>query len=286
VVWGGDQLTEFNARDGLPTVPVLGITLGLSGMPYFGSDIGGYTSPPNHQFSSKELFFRWTTVGALSPIMRTHHGTAPLLEWNFQKDAETLAHYGRWARLHQKLFPYLAAAADEAAATGMPMMRGLMLAFPDDDAVWAIKDEWLLGPSLLVAPVVTEGATARDVYLPSGRWIPLFGGAPVEGMVHADAPLTEIPVFAQPGTQLDLLGDEVESLTGAVPPAAEKWVFLDGAPASLTWNGAALADCGTAPCKTSDTFSATVQVTGGGTLAADATTLTIAPEIRTVTFRW
>jgi alpha-glucosidase len=288
VMWGGDQLTEFNPRDGLATVPVIGITLGLSGMPYFGSDIGGYTTPPNHNPSTKELFFRWTTVGAFSPIMRTHHGTSPMLEWNFQKDAETLAHYGRWARLHQKLYPYLKAAADEAAATGTPMMRGLMLGFPTDDAAWSIKDEWLLGPSLLVAPVVTESATARDVYFPSGRWIPLLGGAPVDGgqTTSVDAPVTEIPVYAPSGTQLDLLGDEVESLAGTIPPPEEKWIYVDAAPASVTWNGAPLADCGTAPCKTTDNFSLTVQVTGGGTLAADATSLMIPSEIRTVVFRW
>jgi alpha-glucosidase len=289
VVWGGDQLTEFKATDGLPTVPVIGLTLGLSGMPYYGSDIGGYTSPPNHAFSSKELFFRWVTVGALSPVMRTHHGTAPLLEWNFQKDAETLAHYGRWARLHQKLFPYLKAAADQAAATGAPMMRALLLQFPDED-VWTLKDEWLLGPSLLVAPVMSEGATARDVYLPAGRWIPLLGGTPLDGgqTVHVEVPLTEIPIYVLPGTQLDLLGDEVESLTGTVPAPSEKWVFLDGEPTSFLWNGTPLAACGTAPCGSIDgaSRSATAQVTGGGTLAAGATTLRLAPEIRTVTFRW
>jgi alpha-glucosidase (family GH31 glycosyl hydrolase) len=288
VVWGGDQLTEFKATDGLPTVPILGMTLGLSGMPYFGSDIGGYTSPPNHPYSTKELFFRWTTVGALSPIMRTHHGTAPLLEWRFDKDAETLAHYGRWARLHQKLFPYLRAAADEAAAMGMPMMRSLLLAFPADDAAWSIKDEWLLGPSLLVAPVVTEGATAREVHLPPGRWLPVFpwGGEPVEGTVQVDVPLTEIPVYVQPGTQLDLLGDEVESLTSTIPAPSEKWVFLDGEPTSLTWNAAPLVPCGSAPCVTNGTRSATVQVPGSGTLAAGSVTLTLAPEIRIVVLRW
>src|SRR5262249_41768197 len=140
VMWGGDQLTEFKESDGLPTVPTIGITLGISGMPYFGSDIGGYTSPPMHDYTSKELFFRWTTVGALSPLMRTHHGTAPALEWNWQKDAETVAHYARWAKLHQKFFPYLSAAAEEAATSGIPMMRALLLAFPDDDSVWSIKD--------------------------------------------------------------------------------------------------------------------------------------------------
>ena len=128
---GGDQNTEFSADDGLPTVIPIGLGLGIAGMPYFGSDIAGYQTPPGHPDSTKELFFRWTELGALSPVMRTHHGVAPALEWSFQRDAETLAHYGRWARIHLKLYPYLHAAAAEAAQAGAPLMRALALGFPD-----------------------------------------------------------------------------------------------------------------------------------------------------------
>ncbi|MFI5291009.1 MAG: TIM-barrel domain-containing protein, partial [Polyangia bacterium] len=155
VVWGGDQNTEFSADDGLPTVIPIGLGLGIAGMPYFGSDIAGYQTPPGHPDSTKELFFRWTELGALSPVMRTHHGVAPALEWSFQRDAETLAHYGRWARIHLKLYPYLHAAAAEAAQDGAPLMRALALGFPGDDRAWSATDEYLLGPSLLVAPVTT-----------------------------------------------------------------------------------------------------------------------------------
>jgi alpha-glucosidase (family GH31 glycosyl hydrolase) len=277
VMWAGDQLTEFKDTDGLPTVPIIGITLGISGMPYIGSDIGGYTSPPMHDYTSKELFFRWTTVGALSPIMRTHHGTAPMLEWNWQKDAETTAHYARWAKLHQKLFPYLSAAADEAAATGMPMMRALLLQFPDDDSVWSIKDEYQLGPALLVAPVMTQGATGRDVYLPAGKWVPLFGGGIAQGMIHVDAATTEIPVFVPVGTSIDLLGDEVESLTGTIPPPAERWIYVDGDPGTISFNGNAVAE---------DADSATADTTGGGTLTVGAMQITITAGIRQVVIRW
>jgi alpha-glucosidase (family GH31 glycosyl hydrolase) len=246
-------------------------------MPYFGSDIAGYTSPPMHDYTSKELFFRWSTVGALSPIMRTHHGTAPKLEWNWQSDAETTAHYARWARQHQKLFPYLSAAADEAAAKGTPMMRALLLQFPDDDSVWSIKDEWMLGPSLLVAPVMTQGATARDVYLPAGKWVPLFGGDIAEGMVHVDVPLTEIPVFVPVGTSIALLGDEVESLTGTIPPPEERWIFVEADPGVITFNGNAA---------TKNMFDATIDTTGGGLLILGVVQITIPAEIRQVVIRW
>jgi sulfoquinovosidase len=292
VVWGGDQNTEFKPEDGLPSVVPIGLNLGISGMPYYGSDIGGYQTAPNHPYSTKELYFRWTTVGALSPIMRTHHGVAPALEWHYNSDADTLAHYGRWARLHQKLYPYLRAAAEAAASTGMPMMRALFLGFASDDTSWTIKDEWLLGPSLLVAPVMTEAATSREVYLPPGQWLPLLGGAPVSGggMITVDVPLTEIPVYVVPGTTLELLGDDVMSLTAGVPDPAERWLYVDHALSGTpTWNGATLVSCGTAPCGDVDPSgrSAVVKLpAGGGTLALGDQTWMLPPAIIAVTVRW
>ncbi len=294
VAWGGDQNTEFKPEDGLPSVPLIGINLGISGMPFFGSDIAGYQTAPNHPYSTKELWFRWATVGALSPIMRTHHGVAPALEWHFDSDADTLAHYKRWALFHEKLYPYLSAAAQVAAATGMPMMRALMLGSPEDDMSWTIKDEWLLGPSLLVAPVLTEGATSRDVYLPPGRWMPLLGGsAPVDGAttIHADAPITEIPLYVPPGTVIDLLADDVESLTGVIPDPAEKWIYLMSEPATgvtLNWNGATLPACGAPPCGQIDVAgrAATAQLSGGGTLSFGESMWTLPAAVTAVTVRW
>jgi alpha-glucosidase (family GH31 glycosyl hydrolase) len=300
VVWGGDQLTEFDAGDGLPSAVTIGINYGLSGLPWYGSDVGGYTSPPNHAYTTKELFFRWATFGALSPILRTHHGTAPRNEWRFDSDQETLAHWARWARLHMQLYPYLRAAAEEAAATGVPLMRAVALAFPDEDAAWAQKDEYLLGPSLLVAPVVTMGATGRDVYFPNARWLPLFGGAAVQGggTMTVSAPLTEIPVFARAGTILVLLPASTDTLVGALPTAREVWAYAgaagaftdptsgaayaisdgDAASGALTWNGAALAGCGNlsqAPCGDRAASSVTAHVVGPGTLAVGGAALTL-----------
>ncbi|HEX6839810.1 MAG TPA: TIM-barrel domain-containing protein, partial [Polyangia bacterium] len=164
VVWGGDQTTDFDPGDGLPSVLPIMIGLGVAGMPYVGSDVGGYISTNAHPPSTKELFFRWAVLGALSPIMRTHHGSNPMMNWRFDSDAETLAMWKRWATVHTKLYPYLAAVAAEAAADGAPMVRQLALAFPTDATAWTVADEYLLGPSLLVAPVVAEGAVDRSVY--------------------------------------------------------------------------------------------------------------------------
>jgi hypothetical protein len=199
-------------------------------------------------------------------------------------------------------------AAAEASHTGAPMMRQLALGFPGDPAAWTTADEYLLGASLLVAPVVTAGVTSRQVYLPAGAWVRLFGPA-----VHAtgpttiavDAPTTELPVFAAAGTIVPLLPDGVDTVVAAAAPlvdlaavgdAREVEVVLgaDGqlgepggldyslhsasaslsASATLRWNGASLSACvapAAAPCATIDPAAqtATAYVTGAGTLDSD-----------------
>jgi len=243
VFWPADQRTDFETDDGMPTVVPLALGAGLTGVSTFGSDIAGYVSATNPT-STKELFFRWTELGALSPVMRTHHGMDVQNNWSFAKDAETLAHFGRWARFHMQLFPYLDGASAIAESTGIPLMRALVLAFPLDPPSWAIDDQYLLGPSLLVAPVLVQGATTRLVHLPPGRWFPLSGGASVIGPLDqvASAPLTEIPLFARAGSIIPALPDGVQTVLPAGPGITsldqvsnqrEVWLFA-GAPGSFT----------------------------------------------------
>jgi alpha-D-xyloside xylohydrolase len=115
------------------------------------------------------------------------------------------------------LFPYRYAAAQEAARTGMPMMRALALLYQDDAQARAAKDEYLFGPDLLVAPVVDEG-TQRTVYLPAGEWIDYWTGAQVAGgkVVVANAPVDTIPVWARAGAVLPKIPEDVMTL---VPPS-------------------------------------------------------------------
>jgi hypothetical protein len=196
--------------------------LGLTGFPYYGSDIGGYMSQGTVP-TTEELWYRWVTLGALSPVMRTHHGRAVTSNWHWEKDDAATAHFARWAKLHIRLFPYLYAMARRAADAGDPMFRALAFDYPADDAAWTITDEYLLGDRILVAPVVAEGALARDVHLPPGEWFPLLGGARVAGgeqAVHVAAPVAEIPAFVPPGTLLVLLPEEVQTLAPAAPSAA------------------------------------------------------------------
>ena len=179
VMWAGDQRTTFDVDDGLPTIVPLGVGLSVTGFTYFAHDIGGYQSSTNAP-TTKELFFRWTSLGALSPVMRTHHGTHAALNHHLDTDAETTAHFKRYAELHIRLYPYLRALAvadanaDAGLAAGhgrLPLWVPMPVLFPADEAMWSIKDQVLLGPSLLVAPVVSADAVSRRVVLPAGRFV-------------------------------------------------------------------------------------------------------------------
>ncbi|MCC6335180.1 MAG: hypothetical protein IT380_14470 [Myxococcales bacterium] len=222
VVWAGDQRTSFQKDDGLPTVIPLGVNLGLAGVSTFGHDIAGYQSATNPP-ATKELFFRWASLGALSPVMRTHHGLDARKNWRLDSDAETLAHYKRWAKLHVQLYPYLDAHSAEAEASGVPIMRALALMFPNDAAAWTISDEYLLGGALLVAPVVEEGAASRVVHLPPGDWVSWDGAQRLSGPgeVMVNAPLTEVPLFARAGAVIPLLPERVDTLLPASAPTVD-----------------------------------------------------------------
>lgn len=203
VVWAGDQQTDFSTGDGLPSVVPMGIGLGMTGFPYYGSDIAGYASAGT-EATTKELFFRWVTLGALTPIMRTHHGKLAQANWQWENDADSEAHFRRWTIVHAQLWPYLWHMAGDRQ---LPMMRPLALHYPTFAPGWTATDQFMLGDRIVVAPIVAKGATARKVQLPAGRWFPLFGGAEVAGDVglQAEASLTQIPAYVPEGTVLALL---------------------------------------------------------------------------------
>jgi len=296
VWWPGDQQTDWGTDDGLPTIPPLAMGVALAGISTFGSDIAGYQDL-NSDPSTKELFFRWAELGAFSPVMRTHHGSYPKLNWSFESDADTTAHWKRYAMMHIALAPYQRALAQNAHDTGIAIIRPLAVQFPSDDASWPIADEYMLGPSLLVAPILAQGATSRSVHLPPGTWFPWLAGAAVTGDQTANAPVTEIPVYALAGSIVPAYPDGVMSLVGE--PTGDRVVYAfagadgsfsesngpsyamksTGAPGSVmgavqaTWNQSPLAACGstpTAPCvvfTASNGNVAQAYVTGSGTLS-------------------
>jgi alpha-glucosidase (family GH31 glycosyl hydrolase) len=308
VVWAGDQATDLSLDDGLPTVIPMGLGLSIAGVSTYGSDIAGY-QVALRQPSDKETWFRWVEVGAWSPVMRTHHGTQPNKNWQIRTDAESTRHFRRYAILHQQLLPVWEALAKEAHETGITIWRHLATEFPADERAWSVGDQVMVGPSILVAPVTTKGATTRKVWLPAGaRWAPFDGGAFVDGgaEIEAQAALAEVPVFVRAGTVLPMLpdrvrtviseakgvvrvedvGDDRELLVVAGPDATARetngleYALRGGEGAkaadlgSLRWNGEALPTCAatpTPPCAA----NGTAYTTGPGTLAFGAATLEI-----------
>jgi alpha-glucosidase len=197
LMWAGDQNVDWSEDDGLPSVITAALSLGFSGHGLHHSDLGGYTTLYGMR-RTKELFMRWAELSALSVLMRGHEGNRPKENWQFDSDSETLAHLARMTAFHAALRPYLEAAVAENAQEGIPVMRPLFLSFEEDEKAWTIKDEYLLGPDLLVAPVITEGAVARRVHLPTGSWKQLWSGKVYPGGdLEIAAPLGEPPVFAR-----------------------------------------------------------------------------------------
>ena len=194
VVWCGDQEASFEPGDGLPTVVPCMLNYGLSGVPFVTHEIAGFSGGP----STKELYLRWIELSAFSPIMRTHEGDNKDDNWSWVKDEETIAHLRRFAKIHQLLGPELEALASDAAKTSMPLVRHLMIEFPEDVDSRAINDQFMLGSELLVAPIVAEDATTREVYLPPGVWFHVWSGDEHQGgtTISVDAPVGSPPVFA------------------------------------------------------------------------------------------
>lgn len=205
MMWAGDQNVDWSEDDGLPSVITAALSLGLSGHGLSHSDMGGYTTLYGMR-RTKELFLRWAELAALSPLMRGHEGNRPRDNWQFDSDGETLAALASMGRFHAALKPYLKAAVAENAASGLPLMRPLFLDYEGDEAAWSIKDQYLLGPDLLAAPVVREGATTRRLHLPPGPWVQLWSGtcydapSPSGQEIEVEAPIGRPPVLYRRGS--------------------------------------------------------------------------------------
>ena len=219
-LWGGDNEASFSPDNGLPSVLVAGISAGLSGMPLWGADLGGYLAQPDTP--NPLLLQRWTEFAAFSPMMEVM-SSANLVPWNFDRQTfdrnspagatPALDTYRKFAGLHMAMFPYRYAAAQQAAKTGIPLIRALVLDYQDDPRARSTKDEYLFGPDLLVAPVIDEN-TSRVVYLPPGEWLNFFTGEAITGpkIIVAQAPPESIPVYARRGTILPRIPDDVMTL--------------------------------------------------------------------------
>jgi sulfoquinovosidase len=197
----GDELSLFDPTAGLPSIIPDMLNRAVGGAWGFTTDIAGYADFDGQ--ATPELYARWSEAAALTPFFRVHNGPiqGPLMPWSL--DAATETTWTAMADLHQSMAPAFVAAWNEALQTGMPVVRPLWLADPASAATPHNDDEWLVGADILAAPVVQEGATSREVWLPTGCWQAHGQGAPITGGVAltVSAPVDELPWFQRcPGS--------------------------------------------------------------------------------------
>ena len=192
-VWPGDNISTWEHFRA--TIPML-TGMGLSGLSFVGSDIGGFAGAP-----SAELYTRWLQAGVFYPFMRTHTtiGTPDQEPWSFGTVHEAINR--RAIELRYELLPHVYNVIAESTTTGIPAMRPLVLEFPDDPRTWSLDDQFMFGGDLLLAPVLQEAQRERDVYLPKGTWFDFWTGAQFEGGagVRVAVSLDSIPVFVRGG---------------------------------------------------------------------------------------
>ena len=238
MLWGGDQASDFWSMRTLITSL---LTAAASGFSNLSHDVGGYLGRRLSERCDPELLVRWAQLGALSPLMQAH-GRFQQEPWTY--GSRTLRLYREALLLHERLVPYIRAAAGTAARTGLPAMRPLCLVDPDDPEGWEITDSYFLGPALWVAPVVEEGARSRETYLPRGRWICWWTGRTQTGgdWIEADAPLGRIPIWIRSGSIVTTYPEQAVSRgLGEEDPGRPLEATLWGEP-RLGRTGARLAD--------------------------------------------
>lgn len=195
-VWTGDAPSSWQSLEGV--LPML-LGMGLSGVPFVGSDVGGYSG-----HASPELYARWMQLGSLSPFFRAHvtQGVPGQEPWMFGQEVEDISRERLPARY--ALLPYLQALFAEHRTTGLPLLRALALERFEERALRRIDDEAMLGPFLLIAPITREGARTREVVLPAGRWVDPESGALWDGpaTIELGGTLAAIPILAREGTIL------------------------------------------------------------------------------------
>ncbi|HUF34098.1 MAG TPA: TIM-barrel domain-containing protein [Acidimicrobiales bacterium] len=197
--WGGDSSPNWH---NLGPQLAGGLSLGLSGFSFWSQDIGGFLGE-----TGGDLLVRWVQAGVFLSHARIHGvGTRELLR--FPPEVRDIC--ADYVRLRYRLLPYLLGAAADAVARSVPMARALVVDFQDDPSTWRIADQWMLGDSLLVAPVM-DASGRRRVYLPAGSWTDWWTGERVEGRrwIDVKAPLEVLPLYVREGGVI-ALGPELQ----------------------------------------------------------------------------
>jgi len=199
IPWSGDIDCTFAT---LEMQVAIGLNLGLSGVPFWGTDIGGFYEVAG---ADSELFVRWFQYGAFCPLFRGHgHTWRHHLPWSYGDGVEEICR--RYLELRSRLMPYTYTLAWQAHRTGLPMMRPLVLNHPQDPRTWQLGAQYTWGDALLVAPVTRAGATHWPVYFPAGTWHDFWTGEAYVGPGAATvaAPLDRLPLFVRGGSIVPL----------------------------------------------------------------------------------
>lgn len=195
VHWGGDSTARFAS---MAETLRGGLSLGLAGFGFWSHDIGGFEHTP-----SPELYKRWCAFGLLSSHSRLHGSTSYRVPWLYDEEAvEVLRHF---SQLKNRLMPYLYGAAVEAHLTGTPMLRPMVMEFPDDPACETLDRQYMLGSDLLVAPIFHAGGDVT-YYLPDGHWGDLLGESVVEGgrWIKAVHDVFSLPLLVRPNAVIPM----------------------------------------------------------------------------------
>ena len=228
IFWSSDIYPTWDTlKRQIPT----GLDFAASGLTYWSNDTGGWQYLPDEHHPAHpplldpsdvrwnvggyddypELYTRWFQYATFLPLMRTHGSRVQNEVWSYGKQAEPILE--KYLRLRYQLMPYIYSLGYQTWLTGAPFLRALPLDFPNDPKVADLRDEYMLGPALLVAPVTEQGATSREVYLPAGAdWYNYWTNERFKGgqAVSVQAPIDTIPLFVRAGSILPL-GAPVES---------------------------------------------------------------------------
>ncbi|MCI8522917.1 MAG: glycoside hydrolase family 31 protein [Lachnospiraceae bacterium] len=213
LVWSGDIASSFESmRNQLAA----GLNMGLAGIPWWTTDIGGFHggNPDDPKF--RELFARWFAWGTFCPVMRLHGDREPRQPqygttggaaccsgaanevWSYGEEVYEICK--KYMEYREQMRPYTRKLMEEAHEKGTPIMRTLFYMYPEDGTCWDVEDEYMYGPDVLVAPVLYAGQRKRSVYLPKGdEWTECFTGKEYAGgqRIEADTPLDVIPIFVR-----------------------------------------------------------------------------------------
>ena len=204
ISWSGDISANWETlRRQIPA----GLSFGMSGFPYWTTDVGGFFRPRDQYTSADyhELLIRWFQFGAFCPIFRIHGYQSKTEMWNYGPEVEKIL--TQYDDLRYRLIPYIYSIAWGVTSRGETVMQALPFVYPNDLAVREIDDEFLFGDSLLVNPVTQKNAVTRSVVLPSGDdWIDFWTGRIYHGRqtIVADAPLDRIPILVKAGSIIPL----------------------------------------------------------------------------------